>query len=114
MRPPGDYSSFGTDESDVSYSRPSPLATHAHSAVWNELDNNNEPYTIGDILNLRQFQAIKEALGVELRFGPAGKLIDIAANNEESIHQARNRLRVLLTIKVRSPKTCMSTMTANS
>ncbi|KAK3903773.1 hypothetical protein C8A05DRAFT_43054 [Staphylotrichum tortipilum] len=99
LLPPGCPSSYGTDESDASYSRPKPLATYAHSAVWNELDNNNEPYTIGDILNCKQFERIKEDLRVELFFGPAGKLIDIAGDCEESVHQARDRLRTLLTIK---------------
>jgi len=64
-------------------------------------------------LNPSQFERIKKALGVEILSGPGGKLIDIAGDSEESVHQARTRLKIMLDTKVRNSKKCFSIVRAN-
>jgi len=100
----GNEASSQTSGTDERYCRPRSQAEYRFAEVWDDLDRNDEPYTIMDIMNRRQGKLVEDELNVKLDARLNGKLVHVGANNEESIHEARKRLEVMLTIKVSSYK----------
>ncbi|KAL2145301.1 hypothetical protein VTI28DRAFT_7518 [Corynascus sepedonium] len=95
----GNEASSQTSGTDERYCRPRSQAEYRFAEVWDDLDRNDEPYTIMDIMNRRQGKLVEDELNVKLDARLNGKLVHVGANNEESIHEARKRLEVMLTIK---------------
>ncbi|KAK4251172.1 hypothetical protein C7999DRAFT_28201 [Corynascus novoguineensis] len=95
----GNASSSQASGTDEQYCRPRSQTEYRFAEVWDDLDRNDEPYTIMDIMNRRQGKLVEDELNVKLDARLNGKLVHVGGNSEESIHEARKRLEVMLAIK---------------
>ncbi|KAK4129235.1 hypothetical protein N657DRAFT_652691 [Parathielavia appendiculata] len=90
----------GIDEPSASSCLSQPLTESSRTALWDDLDKNNEPYTVHQIMTVSERDQIQEDLRVELSSRLAGKLVYITGQSEEFIRKARDRLRVMLAIEL--------------
>ena len=82
---------------------PNSQATYPHTKVWGGLDSDdNESYTIYDIINDIEFEELEKELDVVMSIDLAGKLVSIAGHSEESISRAQEKLTALLRMRVSS------------
>jgi hypothetical protein len=83
------------------------MARYSHVEIWDDLDKNNEPYTSEHIMTDFQQDQLGKELGVQLYPTVGKKLIHIAGHTNELVCKARQRLGVLLDIRVSDCKhTC--------
>jgi hypothetical protein len=68
---------------------------------------------VADIMGQRELDEIQGNLDVKMTIRLAGKLVYIAGQSEESVVKARERLRVLLAIRVSSCKRYLLVMGAH-
>ncbi len=88
------------DKLDESYCRPKALTTSPHAVEWTDLESENVPYTVHDIMTDNQSEEIEKELGVSFTSALGGRLVYISGNNEESIAKAQKKLGVMLAIRV--------------
>ncbi|KAK3309662.1 uncharacterized protein B0T15DRAFT_488375 [Chaetomium strumarium] len=81
------------------YCRPNNLTGYPCVGVWDDLDKNREPYSVWDLMTGTDYQKLKKETGVELSVQLVGKLIHIGGYSEQAVYKAREKLKVLLTIK---------------
>ncbi|AEO53254.1 hypothetical protein MYCTH_2114188 [Thermothelomyces thermophilus ATCC 42464] len=105
----GDVSSSESGQVDEIYCRPKPHVEYRFAEVWDILDKNDEPYTIMDILDRRQAKLVEDELKVKLDARLNGKLVHIAANSKEPIHEACERLEVMLAARKLLPASSRAT-----
>ncbi|KAJ4296938.1 hypothetical protein N0V88_003854 [Collariella sp. IMI 366227] len=84
-----------TDEIDTT----TEPTTYAHSGTWTDLDENDEPYTVFDLMHMEQFNRIAEETAIDFSPKIAGRLVEISGHSEESITIAKEKLTVMLDIK---------------
>ncbi|KAL2126851.1 hypothetical protein VTI74DRAFT_131 [Chaetomium olivicolor] len=72
---------------------------YSASGVWADLDENDEPYKLPDIVTAAQLKKIEEDTGVQLSPNLAGNLVQIDGHSEEAIGRAKEKLSVMLSIK---------------
>jgi hypothetical protein len=87
-------------ETDESYCHPKTLAEASHTGEWTALDDENEPFTVFDIMSETQAEEIEKDLGVKFSSALGGKLVYISGHSEESINNAQKKLRVMLVVTV--------------
>ncbi|KAL2155068.1 hypothetical protein VTH82DRAFT_3744 [Thermothelomyces myriococcoides] len=85
--------SSGVDEM---YCRPKLQVKYHFAKVWDILDKNDEPYTMTDILDRQQAGILEDELQIKLDTRLNGKLVHIAGYSMESVHEACERLEVML------------------
>ncbi|KAK4238014.1 hypothetical protein C8A03DRAFT_15480 [Achaetomium macrosporum] len=88
----------GLGESEE-YCRPNDLSGYPCVGVWDDLDKNSEPYLVRDIVTVPELQKLKKETGVEFSVELRGKLVHIGGYGEEAVREAREKLKVMLTIK---------------
>lgn len=86
-----------SEEADI---RPSALVGGHITGVWDDLDKNNERYTVEEIIREKDHALLKEELSVSLKSQLKGKLVHLEGPTRESIDTACERLRGLLIFKV--------------
>lgn len=94
--------SSGVDEM---YCRPKLQVKYHFAKVWDILDKNDEPYTMTDILDRQQAGILEDELQIKLDTRLNGKLVHIAGYSMESVHEACERLEVMLAARVSILKT---------
>jgi hypothetical protein len=84
------------------YFRPNNLTGYPCAGVWDDLDKNREPYSVWDLMTGSELKKLKKETGVELSVQLVGKLVHIGGHSEEAVCKAREKLSVMLEIKVSS------------
>ncbi|KAL2166452.1 hypothetical protein VTG60DRAFT_2760 [Thermothelomyces hinnuleus] len=105
----GDVSSSESGQVDEIYCRPKPHVEYRFAEVWDVLDKNDEPYTIMDILDRRRAKLVEYELKVKLDARLNGKLVHIAGDSKEPIHEACERLEVMLAARKLLPASSRAT-----
>ncbi|KAK4147864.1 uncharacterized protein C8A04DRAFT_33948 [Dichotomopilus funicola] len=89
------------NEADI---HPGALVGSPITDVWDDLDKNNEPYTVEEILQEKDQVLLEKELGVRLEPWLKGKLVRLEGPTRESIDTAFERLRGLLIFRKRLPR----------
>ncbi|KAH6651034.1 hypothetical protein F5144DRAFT_638559 [Chaetomium tenue] len=84
---------------DEQYCRPKALDKYPCVELWDDLDEGNEPYSYWEIIHTTQAMALASELGIELSPTLAGRLVFIGGHKKQSIGEAMERLRVMLSAR---------------
>lgn len=91
-----------TEEADESYCFPASFAKFPCTAVWDDLDKDNEAFTVQEVVTDSQLAQIANSTGVSMDRDLAGRQVYIGGNDRQSVCKALGKLKVLLSVKVRT------------
>jgi hypothetical protein len=90
------------DGADLAYSGPpGGLVGYSHTAVWDHLDENDEHYSVNGVVTVDQLKRLEQETDVLMLPNPTGKLVNIGGHSEAAVRKARDKLEVMLAVKVR-------------
>ncbi|KAK3300103.1 uncharacterized protein B0H64DRAFT_448155 [Chaetomium fimeti] len=99
-----DTTSSNIGEVGESYCRPRALAEYPYVELWDDLDKGKQPYTYWEIVSRYQAALMENTLGIKLSAALVGKLVYVAGHRKESVDEAMERLRIMLTTRKLLPR----------
>ncbi|KAK4136680.1 hypothetical protein BT67DRAFT_454463 [Trichocladium antarcticum] len=86
-------------EADGIHCLPDAFSNFSHTAIWDDLDKNNETFALPDIVTGSQLSQIDNDTGATLSYDLSCRLIYIGANDKDALRKAQEKLKVMLVIK---------------